>query len=76
MRIFRHTLRDLADYVADGKTVDQVSIDLENKHQQSLLAVQRTTQRSEILINPREKLELESGDQCFLIAWDPPEREK
>jgi voltage-gated potassium channel len=67
--------RDLGEYIKRGEKLDEIAADLENEYPQYLLAIRRVAQRSETFVNPKGKLELQAGDQCFLIAWDPPERE-
>lgn len=69
-------LRSLDEYIKGGKALDEITADLKDKHQQYLLAIQRVAQRTETFVNPEEELELQAGDQCFVVAWDPPEREK
>lgn len=68
-------LKDLDEHVKGGETLDEIAADLEDKYQQCLLAIRRVAQRTETFVNPKEKLELQADDQCFVIAWDPPERE-
>ena len=69
-------LRNLEEYIKGGKTLSEIVADLEDKYQQCLLAIRRIAQRTETFVNPKERLELRDGDQCFLIAWDPPAREQ
>jgi voltage-gated potassium channel len=70
-------LRSLEEYITKGgKTLDEIATDLEDKYQQCLLAIRRVAQRIETFVNPKGKLELQAGDQCFVIAWDPPEKQK
>jgi voltage-gated potassium channel len=68
-------LKNLEEYIREGKTLDEIAADVEDEYQQCLLAIRRVVQRTETFVNPKEKLELQAGDQCFVIAWDPPERE-
>jgi len=67
--------RNLDEYIRRDKGLSEIVADLKNEHQQCLLAIRRMARRLETFINPVEKLELKAGDQCFLIAWDPPRRE-
>jgi voltage-gated potassium channel len=68
-------LKGLDEYIRGGKTLGEIVADLEDKYQQCLLAIRRVAQTAETFVNPKGQLELQAGDQCFVIAWDPPERE-
>ncbi len=69
-------LAELDEYLKEGKRLGDIAADLEEQYQRCLLAIRRMMKRAETFVNPKGNLELQAGDQCFLIAWDPPEREK
>ena len=75
-KIPKENLKDLGEYLSRGKRLDEIAADLKNRYQQRLLAIQRVAEKTETFVNPKEGLKLQPGDQCFVIAWDPPEREK
>ena len=68
--------RNLDEYLQGGKKLDEIAADLEDKYQRCLLAIERVVERTETFVNPKGGMELQAGDRCFVIAWDPPEREK
>lgn len=69
-------LEALDPYITMGKRLSEIAADLEGKYQQCLVAIRRMAKKTETLVNPKDRSELRAGDQCFVIAWDPPEREK
>lgn len=68
--------RNLDEYLQGGKKLDEIAADLEDKYQRCLLAIERVAERTETFVNPKGGMELQAGDRCFVIAWDPPAREK
>lgn len=68
--------KNLDEYLEGGKKLDEIAADLEDKYHRCLLAIQRVAERTETFVNPKGGMELQAGDRCFVIAWDPPEREK
>jgi voltage-gated potassium channel len=74
--IAKQHLRELDEYLLEAHSLGEITSALEQNENVALLAVQRMTERRETFVNPNRSLTLREGDQLFVIAWDPPEKER